>query len=366
MIIEIVTILLGIITGPTVVEVAVAPEVAAVEIHLDGERVMLREAPPWRLVVDFGPEPLPHRLEAVAFDAQGRELARSGQFVNFRRGNEDVAIVLDSVGDGQAAGRVVWESMPRRRLRELELELDGERVDVAIDGSFRVKTAPGRVHSLTARVKLEDLREPLVAEIAFGEERGYGERMTSALTPVAVRVASPEAELPSPEAMRGWLEAGGWPLAVWRVQPAQAAPPLIMVVRDAEHFHTLNAVEGQLRRDRELELPEIPGQPALYFVRTQPQEGLSAHELVQIPDSARRRVAGPRFPRSRVGVPPSVHSSRRESKTLDLWEYLTARVQISDPRRPQSVANCHSAGCLRRLRQGAAPGGSRRPRRGRG
>ena len=81
--IEFITLFLGgLMTGPRPVEIMAGDAVAIVEVWLDGELEQRLNAPPWKLEVDFGPELLPHVLEAVALDSKAEELARARQWIN--------------------------------------------------------------------------------------------------------------------------------------------------------------------------------------------------------------------------------------------------------------------------------------------
>ena len=80
--IEIVTLFLGLVTGPQPVEIAVGPEVASVEIRLDGRAVARLEAPLRQAEIDLGEALAPHELLAVALDEEGRELGRDRRWIN--------------------------------------------------------------------------------------------------------------------------------------------------------------------------------------------------------------------------------------------------------------------------------------------
>lgn len=80
--IEIVTLFLGLVTGPQPVELAVGPAAAEVEIQLDGRTLDRLTAPPWELEIDLGEALAPHELVAVARGETGRELARARRWIN--------------------------------------------------------------------------------------------------------------------------------------------------------------------------------------------------------------------------------------------------------------------------------------------
>jgi hypothetical protein len=70
-----VTRLLGLMSSTHEIQVQTDPSVHRVEILLDGKRAYVLRSAPWRAGIDFGPEIAPHELTAVAYDAQGVEIA---------------------------------------------------------------------------------------------------------------------------------------------------------------------------------------------------------------------------------------------------------------------------------------------------
>jgi hypothetical protein len=80
--IEFVTLLMGLVTGPQTVVLAVHAPAAVVELRLDGRLAGRRTLAPWRFAVDLGEALAPHELVAIARDARGGELARARHWVN--------------------------------------------------------------------------------------------------------------------------------------------------------------------------------------------------------------------------------------------------------------------------------------------
>ncbi|MDA8018760.1 MAG: VWA domain-containing protein [Thermoanaerobaculia bacterium] len=63
--------------GPVDLEVrATGGRIERIDVWLDGRFAASDDAPPWRFPLDLGDEPAPHAVQAVAFDADGRELSR--------------------------------------------------------------------------------------------------------------------------------------------------------------------------------------------------------------------------------------------------------------------------------------------------
>jgi len=62
--------------------VAVGPDIDRVAFYLDERLVMTKNRPPFNVELDLGPAPLEHTLRVVAFDPQGRDVARDEEMLN--------------------------------------------------------------------------------------------------------------------------------------------------------------------------------------------------------------------------------------------------------------------------------------------
>ena len=104
-------------------ETVVDPRVARVEMRLGDGRAVRLEAPPFAAVFDLGRLPLPRRVEAVAYDAEGRELGRDELVVNAGGRSFRVRITAPrgdrAVGEVEVAAEV--EAPGGRRVERLEL-----------------------------------------------------------------------------------------------------------------------------------------------------------------------------------------------------------------------------------------------------
>ena len=87
--IELITLLTGLLVGPQALELRATPEVVRVEAWLDGDRIATRDAPPWRLEIDLGDTLAPHRLDLRAFDAAGAPIATVRRALNGARPTTD-------------------------------------------------------------------------------------------------------------------------------------------------------------------------------------------------------------------------------------------------------------------------------------
>jgi len=227
--IEFVTLLLALQIGVRPVEVSVTGPVAAVELHVDDRTTLRRNGPPWTFPVDLGKELLPHKLVAVALDADGEELDRAVQWVNYARDSFEATIVLtDSEGDGPPrGGRVVWASALDRDPLRIDLTFDDRVIEVdGSSGRFRLPPYDlEEVHYLWTEVEFS-AGPVATADSIFGGV--YGERVTSALTAVPLLVPA-GTELPPPAEVSGWLRVRGEPASAFSTETAGAE---VVVVRD--------------------------------------------------------------------------------------------------------------------------------------
>ena len=80
--VEILTLFLGLLTGPQTVDLRVAPSVVSVEITLDGAPLDTVYGPPWSTRLELGDVPQPHHLVATAHGADGEVLGVDEAFIH--------------------------------------------------------------------------------------------------------------------------------------------------------------------------------------------------------------------------------------------------------------------------------------------
>ncbi len=178
------TLLLGVITGPQTLELAVEGNPTVVEILFDGQSVLTLDGPPWVAALDFGTDPLPCEVVARAKDADGRELARAVQRVNLPHERESIQIALERDGQGHAvAADLVWQSADGRPPGRLSLELDGRALALTGNRAPLPRLAPDAHHVLEARAESESVSR--AAALLTGGV--YGDQVTTELTAVALR-----------------------------------------------------------------------------------------------------------------------------------------------------------------------------------
>ena len=241
--VEFVTLLLGLISGPHVVELSAEPHVAAIHLKLDGETVeVLDTGPPWRTTLDIGSDLRPRRLEAVAFNRAGGETGRAQQILNYTRPSHEIGLTLDPArADGGRTGRVVWRAVLDQAPERADLRFDGQPIAVAADGSFPLPPYDlGVPHVIEATAVFPDGVESR-AELALGG--GLGEQVTSALSPLALR--SKRGRPWAAGKAAGWIEHQGRPVEVFATR---AAPRRLVLVRDTSINRGIGYYSAQLDR----------------------------------------------------------------------------------------------------------------------
>jgi hypothetical protein len=221
-----VTLFLNLVSGPQTVEVAVTGPVAAVEIFLNGESAGVMRGEPWRVDCDFG-SLRPLTLEAVAFDAEGIERARTTQLVNLPRPLVETSFQLQLGPQGQPrAARLNWESARGRNPISFQVILDGEPIEDFDPLAIPLPAGdPDTIHFLSARLEFEG-GVTSHAEVSYG---GFwaGETSTE-LTAIPVLRTKGKRRLTASDLAKSFL-------AGERIVPVVAvekAPPSLVIVAD--------------------------------------------------------------------------------------------------------------------------------------
>jgi len=217
-----VTLFLGLTLGIHPVAVDVSPEVSSVRIVLDGREVGTADGDDgWRVPVDFGDGLSAHELEAVAYDASGKELDRTRQPVNLPRSPAEAELVIERDHSGSAtAARLSWESLQTATPRQVRALFDGRPIPVTDPRRIELPpNDPASLHFLRVELEFSDLVEATV-EATFGGT--YQERTAAELTAVPVSLAK-RGDEPTLEQMEGWLAtADGSPLTPIAIEKAPA------------------------------------------------------------------------------------------------------------------------------------------------
>ena len=126
------TLWLGIVAGTLPIEVLAGPEVARVELRLDGVALAELRGAPWKTALDLGPEIAPHELVAVAYDAAGLPLGDARQLLNMPRPWAELEVAVSHVAEGTEV-RLAWAGRGTAEPRSVRAWLDGEPLPPAED-----------------------------------------------------------------------------------------------------------------------------------------------------------------------------------------------------------------------------------------
>lgn len=256
-IIAFVSIFLGLVSGPQVIEVSVGDEVSQVEILLNGDIIKKLERPPWRALADFGEGLSPHRLEAVAFDEDGAEITRIVQWVNMARSVVQASVVIEREADGNAFAQLTWANPLRIELESLAAWMDGKALPISNPSRIPLpKHDLEQLHFLRAQLEFKD-NVSAVAEVTFGG--AYSDDVSTELTAVPVLV-EPGKKLPDLETLQNWFLVRGRPA---RVAAVESGPVEVIMIRDQGTQRALNNLvpktrgtlerfSGRLKRDQKI------------------------------------------------------------------------------------------------------------------
>ena len=174
-----VTRLLGLMSSTHDIHVQVDPSVQAVEIMLDGKRAYLLRGAPWRAKIDFGPEIAPHELIAVAYDAQGVEIARDIQYVNLPRSHAEIGVMFK-----RNLADITWQHIADLEPRKMKVTLNGKVLASKVTSSVALPPLPpSDLHVLSVDLEFKDGAH-VHRDIVFG---GFSEEVPAELTATIVR-----------------------------------------------------------------------------------------------------------------------------------------------------------------------------------
>ncbi|MDX1998605.1 MAG: hypothetical protein SF066_12885, partial [Thermoanaerobaculia bacterium] len=180
------TLFLGLVVGGQELELTVAAPVVRVEVRLDEKPVGRLDGPPWKLAVDLGARLLPHRLSAVGFDAQGREVARAEQWVNLPRARAEATLsVTPGAGDQPASARLDFRHVTGEAPVRTRLELDGR--ELPHTDPTRVPLPPAAPEDAALLVAEVEFPDGVVArdERVWGGRYGTSQEVELTAVPVA-------------------------------------------------------------------------------------------------------------------------------------------------------------------------------------
>ena len=247
---------LGLILGDHEVEMLVEGDVATIELVLDGERIGRLDGEPWKMEIGFGSDLRPHKLEAIAFDADGREIDRARQLINLPRERAEMAILLEGVDPQRPeSARIVWQHIEYPTAESLSFRFNGEGLSLSgPDHVLLPAYDPKEVQVLDTDLRFADGTQDQ-AELTFGGRTMFGAE--TELTGVAlVRTSGRDTGLRS---LEGRFYSGEEPLRVVGVEKAPARivmiidPTAIPALRKLGEFGSnLTDIESALRQGEEL------------------------------------------------------------------------------------------------------------------
>lgn len=236
---------LGLVVGTHPVELAASAQTARVELLLDGHPAGSDSAPPWVVPCDFGERLVPHRLQAVAYDATGEELARTDQWINLPRAPAEAVLLVDEgAGGDDAVARLHWRQVYGEPPVAVRVSLDGEPLPVT--DPHRIPL-PGvdldRLHFLRAELDFPGSLAAVV-ELTFGA--GLAGRTSSTLTAVPVLLRGGDAPRPADLASVFSTAAGRIPVSAVEDGPSQ----IVLVVDSAARPALAAVIESLLAEMR--------------------------------------------------------------------------------------------------------------------
>ena len=218
------SLILGLVTGIQSVTVQVDAAVKSVRIELGGREVARMDKAPWSAKVDFGSALTPNELTAIAYGADGKEVARTSQVINLSRPPAEMEIVIRSEG-GQP---VEAELFGRHRLHKTPMKgtllVDG--ADVRVGRDFRARLSGidwSRPHVISAEMQFEDGE---VAKRDVAIEAGFSSSTDSELAPLLVTTNVGK----QPDNLEGCLSSGGAPLRASAIEKGDA---FVVMVKDS-------------------------------------------------------------------------------------------------------------------------------------
>ncbi|HEX2164503.1 MAG TPA: VWA domain-containing protein, partial [Thermoanaerobaculia bacterium] len=184
-----------VLTGRVRFDTLVArPDVARVEMRLDGERVETIGRPPFEARIDLGAVPRPRTVEAVALDAEGRELGRDAAVVNAGAGSFRVRLIepraADAVGPVDVEAEV--DLRPDDHLDRVEIAWNDELVATLYQPPFRQRVrvpADAPVGYVSATAFLAD--GSTAEDVVFLNGPGGDERVEVRLVELPAVVVDP-------------------------------------------------------------------------------------------------------------------------------------------------------------------------------
>ncbi len=221
-----VSLFLGLVFGVQTVELVPGDGVTAVELRLDGQQVAMLKQAPWITEVSFGDELVPQQLEAIAYDASGRETGRAAQWLNLPTEGAALSVVLEPEEPGKPrVARLSWESTAGAEPQSVKASLDGRPLQVE---DLRRLVLPqvdtSQLHLLSVEMRFEGAVSSRV-DFTFGG--AYTDQVNTEMTAVPVWSTGGKGAL-SVDKVQGWFRLDGKDLPVVAVEKGDAEVVMVM------------------------------------------------------------------------------------------------------------------------------------------
>ncbi len=331
--IEFATLLIGLLAGERMVELAVQHPITSVVIVLDGETVAELEGPPWRAKIDLGQALQPHRLAAHGYDKDGNWIDSTDQVLNYNRSSFETTILLDPHPSAPPkTGRVVWRGALNDPPVAIDLSFDGRQLSTDDHGRFSIPLHdPEEMHVLEAMV-LFDRQHSASAVLTFGGV--YGDQLTSALT--AIPLTSPADQAWSSEQVRDWITVRGRRPDVFKVTSGSG---LLVVLRGYDIEAVMPRARTSTQRLHPKALPHRLGY-AVSAISPRPLKGhAGTFRVTDLGTVTPQQGLRPVVLRRRPLVPDRGADGRSlQRKGQKIWDALAvAGTQASASGRPRAV-----------------------------
>lgn len=215
-----VTLILGIAYGTWTVELSASPQVARIDLYVDG-KLASEIAPPWKTEVDLGHEITPREMVAVARGVDGARLGEARQWINRAKAYAEARFVLERDAAGRATrARLVWSCPTSPKPKAIDVSFDGIPIDAPDPSRIPIPAySSGSSHVLLADLTFDGgVVATAVASLGGGAKKDVERELTA----FPVRLSGTRKRLPDPARLRGWFQVDGHDLAVAAVEKGTA------------------------------------------------------------------------------------------------------------------------------------------------
>jgi hypothetical protein len=233
------TLFLGLVSGKQDVELRADSSIASIRIMLAGQEIARVTQPPWRTEIDLGRELVPRELQAIGYDATGKEVGRASQALNVPHESAEVDIELQRSGAFPDGAQLRWRNLEYASPKSATVTFDG--APLRVDSEFRVrfpKTDWARPHIVDAMMRFADglvaRHEAVIDGVTFSDTA------RAELTPTLLT----EIRTPHPSSFDACFSIDGASVRAAAVEKENA---IAIFVRDPDASETIQAIDPALR-----------------------------------------------------------------------------------------------------------------------